>query len=92
VSSASLDMLIMNDAIIRIAGADTTSTTLAYLFWELSRRADIAKKLQAELEDAMPDSRHLPDISVIQELPYLNAFIKEGEQSSGEPVPHVNRV
>ncbi|KAF8727752.1 hypothetical protein AX14_007059 [Amanita brunnescens Koide BX004] len=61
-----------------IAGADTTSTTLAYLFWELSRRADIAKKLQAELEDAMPDSRHLPDISVIQELPYLNAFIKEG--------------
>ncbi|KAK2465864.1 hypothetical protein APHAL10511_001505 [Amanita phalloides] len=61
-----------------IAGADTTSTTLAYLFWELSRRADIAKKLQAELEDAMPNSRHLPDISVIQELPYLNAFIKEG--------------
>ncbi|KAF8334820.1 cytochrome P450 [Amanita rubescens] len=61
-----------------IAGADTTSTTLAYLFWELSRRSDIAKKLQAELEEAMPDSRHLPDIPAIQELPYLNAFIKEG--------------
>ncbi|KIL58950.1 hypothetical protein M378DRAFT_169922 [Amanita muscaria Koide BX008] len=61
-----------------IAGADTTSTTLAYLFWELSRRADIAKKLQTELEEAMPNSRHLPDISEIQELPYLNAFIKEG--------------
>ncbi len=75
----------MNDAITRIAGADTTSTTLAYLFWELSRRSDIAKKLQAELEDAMPDSRHLPDISVIQELPYLNAFIKEGEKSNDGP-------
>ncbi|KAF8627933.1 hypothetical protein AX17_006088 [Amanita inopinata Kibby_2008] len=61
-----------------VAGADTTSTTLTYLFWELSRRADIAKKLQAELDEAMPNSRNLPDISVIQDLPYLNAFIKEG--------------
>ncbi|PFH48986.1 hypothetical protein AMATHDRAFT_64081 [Amanita thiersii Skay4041] len=61
-----------------IAGADTTSTTLAYLFWELSRRADIVKKLQAELDETMPNSRNLPDISVMQEMPYLNAFIKEG--------------
>jgi hypothetical protein len=35
-------------------------------------------KLQTELDQAMPDPRAIPDISVLQKLPYLNAFIKEG--------------
>lgn len=51
---------------------------MSYFFWELSRRPDIMAKLQAELDHAMPDSRVIPDISVLQKLPYLNAFIKEG--------------
>ena len=63
----------------RMAGTDTTSTSITYLFWELSRRPDIMKKLQAELDEAMTDSRVLPDISVLQQLPYLNAFMKEGK-------------
>ena len=62
----------------RIAASDTTSTTLSYFFWELSRREDILKRLQDELDVVMPDSRAIPDISVLQRLPYLNAFIKEG--------------
>ncbi|KAG6835749.1 hypothetical protein H0H93_015018 [Arthromyces matolae] len=61
-----------------IAGSDTTSNTLSYFFWELSRRTDIMKKLQAELDEAMPDAAAIPDLAVLQELPYLNAFIKEG--------------
>ncbi|KAN0096956.1 Cytochrome P450 [Tylopilus felleus] len=61
-----------------IAGSDTTSNSLSYLFWELSRRQDILSKLQAELDNAMPDCRVLPDLAVLQKLPYLNAFIKEG--------------
>ncbi|TFY65879.1 hypothetical protein EVG20_g5213 [Dentipellis fragilis] len=61
-----------------VAGVDTTSTTLSYLCWELSRRADITRNLQAELDHAMPDSRVVPDINVLQKLPYLNAFVKEG--------------
>jgi hypothetical protein len=36
------------------------------------------KKLQAELDDAMPDSQTIPDIAVLQRLPYLTAFLKEG--------------
>jgi len=63
---------------IRIAGSDTTSTSLSYFLWELSRRPDITKKLQAELDDVMHDPKAIPDISVLQDLPYLNAFIKEG--------------
>ncbi|KAF8967495.1 cytochrome P450 [Flammula alnicola] len=61
-----------------MAGTDTTSTTITFLFWELSRRPDIMKKLQAEIDEAMPDCKVLPDISVLQELPYLSAFMKEG--------------
>ncbi|KAF9254261.1 cytochrome P450 [Marasmius fiardii PR-910] len=61
-----------------IAGSDTTSISLSYFLWELTRRPDITKKLQAELDEAMHDSKVIPDISVLQELPYLNAFIKEG--------------
>jgi cytochrome P450 len=46
-----------------MAGMDTTSTTITYLFWELSRRPDMMKKLQAELDEAMADSSVLSDIS-----------------------------
>ncbi|GLB34339.1 putative cytochrome P450 [Lyophyllum shimeji] len=61
-----------------IAASDTSSTSLSYFLWELSRRADIMKKLQAELDEAMPDAGVIPDLSVLHELPYLNAFFKEG--------------
>ncbi|PBK94016.1 cytochrome P450 [Armillaria gallica] len=61
-----------------IAGSDTTSTTLSYFLWELSRRPDIVKKLQAELDEIMPNARTIPDMAVLHGLPYLNAFIKEG--------------
>jgi Cytochrome P450 len=36
------------------------------------------KRLEQELDEVMPDSQTIPDISVLQRLPYLNAFIKEG--------------
>lgn len=61
-----------------IGACDTTSTTISYLCWELSRRADIAGKLQAELDAIIPDRKTFPDISTLQNLPYLSAFVKEG--------------
>jgi hypothetical protein len=61
-----------------IGACDTTSTTISYLCWELSRRADIAGKLQAELDAIIPDCTTFPDISSLQDLPYLSAFVKEG--------------
>ncbi|KAL1729417.1 cytochrome P450, partial [Schizophyllum commune] len=75
-----------------IAGSDTTSTTLSYFFWELSRRPDMMQKLRAELEEAMPDSMSIPDISVLQSLPYLNAFIKEGLRIYGAAPSLLERV
>ena len=66
----------------RMASTDTTSTMITYLFWELSRRPDMMKKLQAELDKAMSDSRVLSDIRVLHQLPYLNTFMKEGKSFS----------
>ena len=62
----------------RIAGVDTTSVTLAYTLWEVSRRPDIQQRLHAELDQAMPNSRAIPDISTLYKLPYLTAVVKEG--------------
>ena len=64
--------------VFSIGACDTTSTTISYLCWELSRRADIAGKLQAELDAIIPDCKTFPDISILQDLPYLSAFVKEG--------------
>ncbi|KAL5508728.1 hypothetical protein ACEPAG_4763 [Sanghuangporus baumii] len=61
-----------------IAGTDTTSTTLSYLLWELGRRPDIMARLQAELDECMPDPKSMLDIQELQKLPYLTALIKEG--------------
>jgi len=62
----------------RIAGTDTTSVSLSYFVWELSRRPDIIDRLRKELDNVMPDPKSIPDMSVLNSLPYLDAFIKEG--------------
>ena len=67
----------------RMAGTDTTLTIITYyLFWELSHHLDMMKKLHAELDEVMSDSRVLSDISVLHQLPYLNAFMKGGKSFS----------
>ena len=67
-----------------VAGVETTATMLSYASWEISRRPDIARRLQAEIDDAMPDPRMIPDTTVLSSLPFLNAVIKESELWSPE--------
>lgn len=40
----------------RFAGSGTTANTLAYLFWEMSKRPDMQKKLRQELEECAKPS------------------------------------
>ncbi|KAJ6535342.1 cytochrome P450 [Mycena vulgaris] len=60
-----------------IAGSETSSTTLTYMLWELCCSPDVMQKLQTEIDGAMPDPRAIPDLPVLQALPYMNAFIQE---------------
>ena len=55
---------------------------MSYILWEISRRPDIVLKLQAEIDEAMPERNAIPDLGVLSYLPYLNAFIKEGSSTA----------
>ena len=70
-----------------IAGVDTSSTTLAYMCWELSRRRDVLVELRRELDEVMPDQRGVPDVAVLNQCEYLNAFVKECTSPSPLPLP-----
>ncbi|KAH9931775.1 cytochrome P450 [Amylocystis lapponica] len=75
-----------------VAGVDTSSTTLSYVFWELSRRPDVMSRVQAELDEIMPDRRVIPDASILSNLPYLNGLIKEGLRLYGAAPSLLERV
>ncbi|KIX06969.1 uncharacterized protein Z518_04945 [Rhinocladiella mackenziei CBS 650.93] len=56
------------------AGTDTTSTTLTFLFWELSRHQTWQKRLREEL---MTHTGNSPTFQEVQDLPVLEAVINE---------------
>ena len=62
---------------------------MGFMLWVLSQRPDIMQRLRDEVDQSMPDSRTPPDIETLQDLPYLNAFIKEGECRPTIGVPNL---
>ena len=69
--------LLQEDAKVTIvAGSDTTSTTLANLFFYLITNQEVFSSLRAELDQAFPpEEGDLFDFSQLAELPYLNAVM-----------------
>lgn len=69
---------------LRIAGVDTSSTVLSYMCYTLANRSEIVAHLRCDIDPLMPEddsadtlSRRIPDITVLNKLPYLTAFVKE---------------
>ncbi|KAI1428894.1 cytochrome P450 [Xylaria sp. FL1777] len=61
-----------------IAGSDTTSNSSCALLYYAARTPGVVKKLQEELDAAIPDSNtKVPDYESIRNLPYLEAVINE---------------
>ena len=60
-----------------IAGSDTTSNTSCALLYHCLQHPEVVKKLQAELDAALPDIDAVPAFSQVKDLPYLDAVIKE---------------
>ncbi|KAF7314170.1 hypothetical protein MKEN_00889200 [Mycena kentingensis (nom. inval.)] len=75
-----------------VAGTDTTSISLSYFLWELTRRRDVLHKLRTEIDAAMPDASVVPDIKVLNKMEYLNAFIEEGLRIYGAAPSLLERV
>ncbi|ORY81226.1 cytochrome P450 [Leucosporidium creatinivorum] len=59
-----------------LAGTETTSTTLTYALYTLSKRPDVMATLQEELDEATPNAE-LIGLQEAGRLPYLNAVLKE---------------
>eukprot|EP01018_Ginkgo_biloba_P019048 Gb_20267 [translate_table: standard] len=58
------------------AGSETTSATIEWTMAEMIRKPQIMKRVQAELDDVVGRDRRVEE-SDIQNLPYLQAVIKE---------------
>lgn len=72
------EALITEMAAFMIAGSDTSSTTLLYLFYQLSLHAEVQQKLFHELIEALGGAvDHPVTREQVETLPLLNACIKE---------------
>ncbi|KAI9296055.1 cytochrome P450 [Neoconidiobolus thromboides FSU 785] len=60
-----------------IAGADSTSYTLTWFFYNISNRPDIYEKVEREIHNAFPDKESINFTKVKSECHYLNAVIHE---------------
>jgi benzoate 4-monooxygenase len=60
-----------------IAGSDTTSNTSCAILYHCLQNPNVVRKLQKELDDALPDIDAVPTFAQVKELPYLEAVIKE---------------
>jgi cytochrome P450 len=65
------------------AGADTTANTLNVTHFHILDNPDVLKKLQAELQAALPDKYKPVKLSVVEKLPYLVST------SSRFPIIHI---
>ncbi|KAL6246705.1 hypothetical protein RBB50_006012 [Rhinocladiella similis] len=75
---------------LMFGGADTTGTTLMHGSFYVMTKADVRKKLVAELREAWPELDQPPSLAVLERLPYLTAVIKESLRMSpgvASPLP-----
>lgn len=74
-------------------GADTVGNALMVMSFFLGRFQSIQKKLRAELQEAWPDtSQEPPSPTALEQLPYLNAVIREGLRLSNGIISGLLRI
>ncbi|KAK3686575.1 hypothetical protein LTR37_019680 [Vermiconidia calcicola] len=74
-----------------IAGSDTTSNTSCALLFHCLMHPDVVKKLQTELDDALPEL-DVPSFDQVKDLPYLQNVIQETlriHSTSSQGLPRV---
>ncbi|KAK4545768.1 hypothetical protein LTR36_002722 [Oleoguttula mirabilis] len=74
-----------------IAGSDTTSNTSCALLYHCLMHPEVVKKLQAELDQALP-SNDVPQFAQVKDLPYLDMVIQETlriHSTSSQGLPRV---
>nr|POF12805.1 benzoate 4-monooxygenase [Quercus suber] len=59
-----------------IAGSDTTSNTSCALLFHCLQHPEVVRKLQAELDKALP-SNEVPSFDQVRDLPYMDMVVQE---------------
>ncbi|EMC97785.1 hypothetical protein BAUCODRAFT_31780 [Baudoinia panamericana UAMH 10762] len=76
-SEKSVERIAQEAQTLVAAGSATTSYFLKSVVYFVLSDPDVLKRLQAELQTAIPDIKELPSSAKLQSLPYLDAIIKE---------------
>jgi len=69
--------LVMDASIALIAGSDTTAVALSNIFYYLLSYPPVLTRLREELESKLPPGDEYPDMTLLGQLPFLNAVINE---------------
>ncbi|KAH6606462.1 cytochrome P450 monooxygenase [Trichoderma cornu-damae] len=62
---------------VLLAGGETSSRLLAHTVFHLLDNPEILEKVKKEILDAAGDSKDLPDVKVLESLPWLAASVRE---------------
>ena len=60
-----------------VAGTDTSANTLGAIAWFVAKTPGVQKRLQEELDAAIPAGTAVPLYQTVQSLPYLDIVVKE---------------
>ncbi|KAL5419969.1 hypothetical protein PMIN06_003909 [Paraphaeosphaeria minitans] len=74
------------------AGIETTKMALAVLCFHIITTPSVLKRLQMELQEAIPDPSNPPPLSVLEKLPYLYACLQEGIRLSYGAIARSQRI
>ncbi|RVE45547.1 hypothetical protein evm_009812 [Chilo suppressalis] len=71
------DFMIAQCIVFFAAGFETSATTLSYTLFELAKRPDILKKVQAEIDEFLIRHHDKLEYECVTELPYTEACVDE---------------
>lgn len=91
-SELKIDRLEGEGQTVVAAGSLTTAHYLKTTIYHILANPPVLQKLQAELEEAMPNPAILPPFLDLDRLPYLNAVINEGFRLSHGIIQRLTRI
>ena len=77
---------------LMFGGGDTAGNALMVLSYHTLKNPDIHEKLAGELKQEWPNLENMPPLRQFEQLPYLNAVIREGLRLSHGVVAGLLRV
>lgn len=77
---------------LMFGGGDTTGNALMLTTYYVAKQPETYMKLKQELRSAWPVLDRVPSLKSLEQLPYLNAVIKEGLRMSTGVVSGLARV